>query len=272
MTRYAIGDIHGCLPALQAVLKTVNFNPSCDQLWCVGDLVNRGPASLATLHFIKSLGDCTRIVLGNHDLHFLAVAHDAQHIKEKDTFFDLLASDHREALITWLCQQSLLYTDPSGDYSMVHAGIPPQWSLAQAHGYAREVEAVLRGDQMQTFLQHMYGRQPDCWDDHLQSWDRLRTISNYLTRMRFCTAQGKMDFDNKSQHHDDPTMAPWFAHPQRKTRHDKLVFGHWSTLRGRVAVDNIDALDTGCVWGDTLTLLNLETRERHEHPCCERSV
>lgn len=266
MTRYAVGDIQGCLEPLKHLLKLVDFNPDIDQLWLVGDLINRGPDSLGTLRFIHSLGDCTRIVLGNHDLHFLAVAHDAERIKTGDTFFDILASDKRADYVEWLCQQPLLYTDPSGDYTMVHAGIPPQWNLAQAQHYAKEAEAALQGPARLLYLRHIYGHQPDCWNDNLHGWDRLRLITNYLTRLRFCTREGRLDLVNKTDHHDDPTMAPWFTYEHRKTKHHSLVFGHWSTIRGETHIHNVHALDTACVWGGTLTLMNLETQQRHHYP------
>lgn len=266
MTRYAVGDIQGCLAPLQQLLQRVDFQPRSDQLWLVGDLINRGPQSLETLRFLHDLGDCTRIVLGNHDLHYLAVVHGACEVKKHDTFHDLLDAADSSVLTDWLLQQRLLYTDPSGDYTMTHAGIPPQWTLAQAQRYAREVEDVLRGPQAVDFFRHMYGNQPDCWSDNLSGWPRLRLITNYFTRMRFCSDSGQLDLDNKSQHSDNPALKPWFAHPNRRTGEQQLLFGHWAALEGRANTAGVYALDTGCIWGGPLSLMNLENRQIEQCP------
>ena len=265
MTRYAAGDVQGCLEPLQCLLAEVAFNPSEDQLWLAGDLINRGPASLETLRFIKGLGDCTRIVLGNHDLHFLAIAHGTRTANRSDTFDEiLLASDYPE-LMEWLQQQHLMYSDPSGDYHMTHAGIPPIWTVEQASQYAAEVEQVLRSDQAIDFFHHMYGNEPAVWDNQLQGWERLRVITNYLTRMRFCNPKGVLDFDHKLAVIDRADFKPWFAYP-RDTK-QAIIFGHWAALQGQANSEHVFALDTGCVWGHQLTLMNLETQRMHRCNC-----
>lgn len=280
MTRYAVGDLQGCLQPLQCLLEEVSFNPDRDQLWLVGDLINRGPASLQTLRFIRQLGDCTRIVLGNHDLHFLAVAVSGKSPGKSDTFDEILAAKDRDQLVCWLLQQPLLYSDPSGDFHMVHAGIPPIWSLQQAQQYAREVETVLSAEHTPdsigpdspayNFFRHMYGNQPSCWSEQLQGWDRLRIITNYLTRMRFCRADGELEFRNKLTAIDAPGFAPWFSYPWRLSGNEQILFGHWAALKGKVTVDNVFALDTGCVWGRSLSMMNLETRQIHQCLCPPR--
>ena len=267
MTRYAVGDLQGCLEPLQRLLSEVNFNPQSDQLWLVGDLINRGPASLDTLRFIIDLGDCTRVVLGNHDLHFLAVAYGIEPSRRGDTFTDILDAKNRDKYCDWLRQQPLIYSDPSGDYTMVHAGIPPQWDLAQAHRLGREIEQQLRDDHITDFFSHMYGNQPDCWNEQLGGWERYRLITNYFTRMRFCTATGTLDLLNKTNDSTDENFKPWFSHPHRKTRNDAIIFGHWAALEGKANTDNIYALDTGCVWGACLTLMNLDNKALHTTAC-----
>ena len=280
MTRYAVGDIQGCLQPLLCLIKEINFNPQQDQLWIVGDLINRGPESLATLRFIKGLGDSTRIVLGNHDLHFLAVAFGAIPPSKSDTLDEILAADDCMELCQWLLQQPLIYSDPSNDYHMVHAGIPPMWTLDQAKAYAREVEEVLKGDTAVSFFKHMYGNKPARWKEELHSWKRLRVITNYFTRMRFCTAKGKLDFANKlatiepsktqkklAKKPKQLRYAPWFSYPQRLTREDKIIFGHWAALQGKVNSENVFALDTGCVWGNSLTIMNIDAEQYYSCKC-----
>ncbi|MFA7555302.1 MAG: symmetrical bis(5'-nucleosyl)-tetraphosphatase [Spongiibacteraceae bacterium] len=278
MTRYAVGDIQGCLPALKCLMQKVNFDPQQDQLWIVGDLINRGPESLQTLRFIKQLGSCTRIVLGNHDLHFLAVAYGAVKASKSDTLDELLAADDCEQLCQWLIQQPLIYNDPSNDYHMVHAGIPPIWSLQQTKTYAAEVERVLNSNEATAFFKNMYGDKPARWKESLTGMKRLRIITNYLTRMRFCTARGKLDLASKLAVIGPGTKtstgkpaankyAPWFSYPQRLTRDDKIIFGHWAALEGKANTENVFALDTGCVWGGSLTFMNLETTELSHCKC-----
>jgi bis(5'-nucleosyl)-tetraphosphatase (symmetrical) len=267
MTRYAVGDIQGCLTPLQQLLAQVHFDPKQDQLWLVGDLINRGPDSLDTLRYLKSLESSTRIVLGNHDLHFMAVAMGHKEQKRGDTFDALLSALDCDELVHWLRQFPLLYTDPSGDYTMIHAGIPPQWSLQEATARADEIAAILKSDRIHDFFDHMYGNHPDCWKDSLNGWERARIITNYLTRMRFCSADGTLDLHNKTDVACSADFAPWFSHQDRKTAADKIIFGHWASLEGKADTANIFALDTGCVWGGSLTLLNLETQQTHQCNC-----
>ena len=266
MTRYAVGDLQGCLEPLQCLLEQVAFDSEQDQLWVVGDLINRGPDSLGTLRFIKSLGNAARCVLGNHDLHFLAIAFGTTHPRRSDTFDEILAADDRQELVAWLRQLPLMYTDPSGDYCMSHAGISPLWSIKQAQSYAKEVEAILQSEQAETFFTHMYGNNPNCWNTNLESWERYRTITNYFTRMRFCGPQGELDLDNKTDI-ASPGFTPWFNHPSRKTQQQNIIFGHWAALQGNANTDHIFALDTGCVWGEKLSLLNLETQTINSCEC-----
>jgi bis(5'-nucleosyl)-tetraphosphatase (symmetrical) len=272
MTRYAVGDIQGCLKPLKCLLETVAFDPNQDQLWLVGDLINRGPDSLETLRFIKALGSCTKIVLGNHDLHFLAVAFDAAQQNRSDTLTSLLEADDRDELVSWLRNQHLLYTDPSGDYSMTHAGIPPIWTLDQAQTYAQEVETILRSDQIEIYLRSMYGNKPDRWNDKLTGWDRTRLITNYFTRMRFCRADGTLDLKQKQSSIDNNLFAPWFAHRQRKTANNTLIFGHWASLQGNANASNVYALDTGCVWGASMTIMNLEDKTIFSCDCSAQQI
>lgn len=266
MTRYAVGDLQGNLEPLQCLLQRVDFDPDQDQLWLVGDLINRGHDSLGSLRFVKQLGDSARVVLGNHDLHFLAIALGTREIGRHDTFEDILAASDRESLVAWLLLQPLMYSDPSGDYHMSHAGIAPQWTIAEASGYAAEVEQVLRGDNPVTFFEQMYGDSPDLWHENLSGYPRLRLITNYFTRMRFCTAAGKLDFHYKQRSHPDADYAPWFAH-NRCSEGEKIIFGHWAALEGKADADQVFALDTGCAWGGSLTLFNLENGELHSCEC-----
>ena len=273
MARYAVGDLQGCLRPLQCLLEEVAFDPQHDQLWLVGDLVNRGPDSLGTLRLVHSFGNSVRAVLGNHDLHLLAVAYGATHQRRGDTFDDILAAPDRDTLLDWLLHLPLLYSDDSGHYTLCHAGIPPIWSVAEAHTHARAVEAALRADPNR-FFAHMYGNQPDGWSDDLQGWARLRVITNYFTRMRFCSADGRLDLDNKTDTPNKPGYLPWFGHQNRLSAGDAIIFGHWASLEGdisrvsdTVAPDNLFALDTGCVWGGAMTMMNLETQALHKCAC-----
>lgn len=259
MTRYAVGDLQGCLKPLQCLLEQVTFNPKHDQLWLVGDLINRGPDSLATLRFLYSIKDSIKVVLGNHDLHFLAIDSGATHARKTDTFEALFAAPDRQQLSDWLRQQPLFYCDPSADYVMSHAGIAPHWTIAQAQRYANEVQQVLQSDQAVEFFKHMYGNNPDNWNEQLRGWDRLRTITNYFTRMRFCGPKGELDLANKSNQ-ASAGFHPWFKHPARVNQQQNIIFGHWAALEGKADTAHIFALDTGCVWGNTMTLLNLETQ------------
>ncbi len=276
MSTYAIGDIQGCFESLQCLLEKIAFNPQLDRLWLVGDLINRGPDSLATLRFLYSLRDSIEFVLGNHDLHFLAVAHGLRKQSQSDTLNSLLAAEDKNQLIEWLLQGKLLHTDPQLGFTMVHAGIPPQWSLQQAQAHAREVEAVLQSRYRQDLLKNMYGNSPHRWKNKLIGIERLRLITNYFTRMRFCTAEGDLELDTKDNVAAAPLgYAPWFAHPERKMLNDNIVFGHWAALEGRalsndMPLPNVYALDTGCVWGGSLTAMRLEDKQLYSCNCAHQ--
>ena len=259
MATYAVGDIQGCLQPLKNLLLQAGFNTQKDRLWVAGDMVNRGPESLATLRFLFDLRERVQTELGNHDLHLLAVAAGYRQLSASDTLTEILNAPDKDSLLEWLRQQPLLHHDAQLGYTMVHAGIPPQWTLRQAMGYAREVEAVLQGEQRDAFLQSMYGSQPDCWDEQLTGMARWRLITNYFTRMRFCTPEGQLELATKKDiHNAPPGYLPWYAHNQRLTDDDRIIFGHWAALKGKADHNNVFALDTGCVWGGPLTMMRLE--------------
>jgi len=255
MSIYAISDVQGCYDALRALLDKLRFDPIKDRLWFAGDLVNRGPQSLQVLRYVKSLGDSAITVLGNHDLHLLAV--DAG-VKRKDKDLkDILDAPDRRELIDWLRRQPLLHHDPELGYTLVHAGVSPQWDLATAQACARELEQVLRGDDYIEFLKVMYGDRPRKWRRWLSGKKRLRYICNCFTRIRYCTRGGKLALAEKGAPGTQPRQyVPWFDVPKRASKDLRLVFGHWSTL-GAFHVPGIYALDTGCVWGGALTALEL---------------
>ena len=255
MATYAIGDVQGCYSPLRRMLDKLGFDPARDRLWLVGDLVNRGPQSLAVLRFVKSLGARAVTVLGNHDLHLLVVA--AGHVKQHrgDTLNAILRAPDRDELLDWLRRQKLMHA--AGRYAMVHAGLLPQWSVSKALALAREVESALAGDNYREFLRHMYGNQPDRWRDNLTGFDRLRVITNALTRLRICTVAGKMEFTHKGEPAGLPRgYRPWFMIPRRLSRATTVIFGHWAAL-GLYMDENVAGLDTGCVWGRELTALRL---------------
>ncbi len=258
MAIYAIGDIQGCFDELQRLLEKIRFEPGCDTLWFTGDLVNRGPKSLETLRFIKQLGKHAIAVLGNHDLHLLAIdAGYSKLRKNSDTLAPILVASDREELLEWLRYRPLLHFDAELNTAMLHAGLPPQWDIIQAQQHATEVETVLRGKKWKKFFKHMYGNRPDCWNEKLQGWDRLRFIVNCFTRLRYCSAEGKLDFREKGKPGSQPAgLLPWFEIPDRKSRDIRIIFGHWSTL-GLRQTDNICAIDTGCLWGGSLTAVQL---------------
>lgn len=265
MTIYAIGDIQGCYKEFQQLLEQIRFDPAQDTIWLVGDLVNRGPGSLQVLRLVKSLGDSAITVLGNHDLHLLAVATGVAELGRSDTLNEVLAAPDRDELLAWLRQQRLLYAD--GNYVLVHAGLLPQWSVKQAIGLAREVEQALRGDSYATFFEHMYGNSPHGWSDDYSGYKRLRVITNALTRMRICTPQGEMEFKFKGEVENIPQgYVPWFEMPKRKSRDATVIFGHWSAL-GLKVTPNVIALDTGCLWGGPLTAIRLEDRKLFQVEC-----
>ena len=255
MTRYAIGDVQGCDAELRALLKKLGFRADRDQLWFVGDLVNRGPGSLATLRLVRALGANATVVLGNHDLHLLAVAHGAQRRRKSDTLDEVLAAKDRGPLLEWLLACPLAHGE-GGDL-MVHAGLVPQWSVATTLRLAAEVSAALRKDARALF-ENMYGDEPDAWRDDLAGYERLRFIINVLTRLRVCTAAGRVDFANKGEPAPPPSpWRPWFENPQRRSRDARVIFGHWSAL-GLVLRPDVVGLDSGCVWGGALTAFDLD--------------
>jgi len=271
MATYAIGDIQGCFKELQQLLALIQFNPAQDSLWCAGDLVNRGPASLEVLRFFKQLGDKAVVVLGNHDLHLLAeAAGNTAHVHKTDTLAPVLNGPDRNELITWLRHRPFLHYDKALGLTMVHAGLPPQWDLNLAQQCARELETLLQDDQQfPQFMQHFYGKSPKKWSNKLEGWDRARFISSCFTRMRYCNAKGKLDFKragSPGMECQDDGFLPWYLHPHRKSHDLKIVFGHWAT-HGFHAGHNVFALDTGCLWGGSLTALRLEDEAVFSIPC-----
>ncbi len=274
MTVYAVGDLQGCLTPLECLLERVAFDPARDRLWLVGDLVNRGPQSLETLRFLYAMRDSLTCVLGNHDLHLLAVAHNTERLKKSDTLREIVEAPDAADLLDWLRRQKLVHYDEQRDIAMVHAGIPPNWTLAKALKRAAEVEEVLLDDaRLPLFLDGMYGNEPAKWDSDLQGVARLRVITNYFTRMRFCTADGTLDLKSKEGVDTAPPgYAPWFSHPGRKTRGQKIIFGHWAALEGKCDEPGLYAMDTGCVWGGAMTLLNVDSGERISCSCEENKA
>ncbi len=269
MAVYAVGDVQGCLTPLRCLLEQVSFDPTQDRLWLVGDLVNRGPQSLETLRFLYAMRDAVTAVLGNHDLHLLAVAHNVERLKKGDTLREILDAPNCAELLDWLRCQPLIHHDAERQLTMVHAGIPPQWTLKKALKRAAEVEEVLRDDsRLPFFLDGMYGNEPNKWDSDLHGITRLRVITNYFTRMRFCTADGRLEFKSKEGLGSAPKgYAPWFSHPERKMRGQKIIFGHWAALQGQCSEPGVVALDSGCVWGGAMTLLDIDRGIRHTCYC-----
>jgi bis(5'-nucleosyl)-tetraphosphatase (symmetrical) len=260
MATYAIGDVQGCFDELQALLERAGFNRQHDRLWFVGDLVNRGPKSLEVLRFVKSLGDRAITVLGNHDLHLVTQHEGFERRRKDDTFIDVLEAPDAKELVDWLRARPMMHVE--GNWAMVHAGLLPQWPIDKAASLAREVEQALRGPNYREFLANMYGSKPERWADSLAGWDRLRVIVNAMTRMRFCSAEGAMEF------HSNGVEAPAGFRAWYDARRDEkpIVFGHWSALGLRLT-ERIAGLDTGCVWGGALTALRLEDRWLAQVPC-----
>ncbi len=259
MATYAIGDVQGCYNELQHLLEKIAFDPHKDHLWFAGDLVNRGPDSLAVLRFVRQLGHRAITVLGNHDLHLLAVFYTHGHAKRNDTLNDVLTAPDAHELMDWLRHQPLIHLDQTQRWCMSHAGIPPQWSVRKARRLAHEVETVLQGNDHVAFFQSMYGNHPKQWHKDLQGQDRYRVIVNYLTRMRFINAQQELDLVSKEGLDQAPTgYYPWFDDARSWQRKTRLVFGHWAALEGHVPHERIFALDTGCVWGGQLSALRLD--------------
>jgi bis(5'-nucleosyl)-tetraphosphatase (symmetrical) len=259
MANYVIGDVQGCLDSLMALLQAVNFNPKEDTVWFAGDLVNRGPKSIDTLRFIRNLGTSARTVLGNHDIHLLALACGLGRHHKGDTLADLLEAPDFPELVHWLRQQPLALALPTpSPCLLVHAGILPQWSAEDALALSAEVHAVLAGPDWQTFMPHLYGNEPSCWSEHLSGHDRLRLIINVMTRMRMLDVDGSINLKFKGEPANAPAnLKPWFEFPREDEKPLNILFGHWSTLphlQNPVGY----CLDTGCVWGGKLTALRLE--------------
>jgi bis(5'-nucleosyl)-tetraphosphatase (symmetrical) len=264
MTTYAIGDVQGCYDELSTLLDALSFDPAADKLWFVGDLVNRGPKSLETLRFAKSLGDRAVTVLGNHDLALLVVAAGVKKPHRGDTIDDILRAPDREELLEWLRTRKLMHVE-SG-YAMVHAGVLPQWTIDQAHAYAREVESVLAANDPDLF-RNMYGNTPDAWDESLTGYDRLRVIINALTRVRLVDADGRMEFSHKTGLAGAPAgYMPWFDVPWRRSAGTPIVCGHWAAL-GLMLTPDLLSIDSGCVWGRKLSALRLEDRRLFQTDC-----
>jgi bis(5'-nucleosyl)-tetraphosphatase (symmetrical) len=262
MSTYAIGDVQGCYAELSELLGRIKFNPSRDQLWFVGDLVNRGPQSLEVLRYVRSLGTAAITVLGNHDLHLLAVAFgESDRLRSDDTLDAILAAPDRDELLEWLRQQPLLHHDAHLGYTLLHAGLPPQWDLRTAQSCAHEIENALRGENsMQELFAHMYGNQPDKWSDALRGADRLRFIVNCFTRLRVCDADGHVNLKYKGTPDTVPEgFYPWFRAPKRRSDKLRIVCGHWSALDYHDG-DGVLAIDTGCVWGGRLCAVRLDKK------------
>ena len=256
MAIYAIGDIQGCYNDLCSLLDLIKFDPAADQLWLAGDLVNRGPNSLETLRFIKSLGDSAISVLGNHDLHLIATVVSNNKGGKKDTLDSILRAEDCEELIDWLRNQRLFYYNDQ--YCMLHAGLPPQWDFQQTRRMAQAVEQVLRSKNYRYFFRSMYGNKPSKWQDNLPNPEKLRFAVNCFTRLRYCTLDGELDFHHKGPPGTQAThLMPWFMVPGRKSQDMRIIFGHWSTL-GLYQEHNVYAIDTGCLWGGQLTALKLD--------------
>ena len=260
MAIYAIGDVQGCYNELSRLLEKIDFQPLEDELWFVGDLVNRGPQSVEVLRLVRSFGKNATVTLGNHDLHLLAVAAGAREAEPE--LEPVLKAPDKSELLEWLAQQSLAVYRPELNTLMVHAGVDRSWDPLLTIKLAREVEDVLRGERRTEFLQHMYGQQPDRWSKDLEGIGRLRFITNCLTRIRFCSEDGRLDFDNKQPPGQQPDgLVPWFDLADRKTDTVRIVFGHWASL-GFLQRPNLLAIDTGCVWGRELTAVRLEGPSR----------
>ena len=261
MAIYAVGDLQGCLVPFEELLDTLNFKENKDQIWLTGDLVNRGPESLETLRLVKKLGDSAITVLGNHDLHLLALDAGVRKSRQDDTLLPILEAADREELINWLRHRPLLHYDRSLKTLMTHAGVYPRWSFKQLVERVGEVEEILRGKHHQIFLKKMYGNAPSHWREDLKKWQRARFITNALTRMRFCHKDGALDMDEKgSPDKRQEEIIPWFEFPKRKCQKWRIVFGHWSAV-GFQNMGNVISLDSGCVWGGKLTAVRLDSNK-----------
>ena len=265
MATYAIGDIQGCFASFLALLERCAFDPAHDRLWLVGDLVNRGPRSLETLRFVRDLGTSAVTVLGNHDLYLLMLAEGFGKRGKDDTLDEILTASDCDELLDWLRQQPLCHVE--GGFCLVHAGLLPQWTAVEARRLATEVEQALRAPSYREFMANMWGSEPAFWSDDLEGWSRLRVLVNAMTRMRFCSPEGVMEFRTKGELADAPAgYMPWFQVPGRRSADAVLVTGHWSAL-GLKIEPNLLALDSGCLWGRHLTAVRLEDRAVFQVDC-----
>jgi bis(5'-nucleosyl)-tetraphosphatase (symmetrical) len=267
MATYAIGDIQGCFASFRQLLERISFDQKTDKLWLVGDLVNRGPESLATLRFIKNLSASVRLVLGNHDLFLLAVAEGILSVRPKDTIHDILTADDRPDLLEWLRHQPLHYREDS--FLMVHAGLLPQWTIEEATALAQEVEAVLRGPDYRVFLQALFHGQTPQWNSSLKGLQRLVSIARVLTRLRTCTSTGEMSNFSGPPDEAPSGFTPWFRILDRRNRGATIISGHWAALGLNMEPDLL-AIDSGCVWGRQLTAIRLEDRFVFQVDCADR--
>jgi bis(5'-nucleosyl)-tetraphosphatase (symmetrical) len=263
LSTYAIGDVQGCFKELVQLLDKINFDETNDRLWFVGDLVNRGPDSLEVLNLVMDLGESAITILGNHDLHLVAIAEGLMPPKKSDTLTPILTSPDKQKLILWIRQQPLMHHDKELKFSMIHAGLPPQWEIDRALEMASEVTQVLNSDDYFSFLEVMYGNKPNSWDENLVGNDRLRFIVNCFTRMRYLNHKNELKFSEKgAPGSQGDHLMPWFAIDDRKSKHDKIIFGHWSTVHLGTITDftpyKVFPIDTGCLWGGKLTALRLE--------------
>ena len=265
MANYIVGDIQGCFDELKLLINTINFDSTKDTLWFAGDLVARGPKSLETLRFVKSLGASAKTVLGNHDLHLLATSIGARAVNPKDKTEGILSTTDRDELLHWLRHQPLLLEHE--EFVLSHAGISPQWNLAMAREAAKEVETVLKSDDWQWLVTNMYATAPDAWSEKLKGIERYRYIINAFTRMRYCFFDGRLDTHNKQppQELEDKNITPWFELPIRHKLDKIILFGHWAALQG-YQDENVIGLDTGCVWGNELTVIRWEDKKYFYQP------
>lgn len=270
MATYAIGDLQGCFETLTGLLAKLEFDRTKDKLWFVGDLVNRGPDSLACLRFVRDLGESASVVLGNHDLHLLALAEGVSKAGKNDTLESVLNAPDRDAILHWLRQQQLVHSD--GEFVMVHAGLSPQWSLARSLQQSNDIEAALRGGEYREFLANMYGDKPDLWRDDLSPADSLRYSINAMTRVRVVSKTGRLDLRFKGSLRELPKgLSPWFDNLHSSFADKTIIAGHWSAL-GLHLTRRFIGIDTGCVWGRELTALRLEDKMVFQVPCAEKIV
>jgi len=261
MRAFAIGDVQGCYQELRQLLTLIDYKENDCQLYFCGDLVNRGPNSLDVLRFLSDQAIKPIITLGNHDIHLLAVANGHAKLRKKDTFSDILNAADGSELCRWLQQQKIVHYDEALQFFLVHAGIPPQWDKAKTLALGAEVEHALQSANSADYFKHLYGDQPDCWQDDLTGPERLRLITNYFTRMRFCDPKGRLELTAKSGlKHAPKGYYPWFALPERKLAKQDILFGHWASLKGKANTEHVYALDSGCVWGRQLSALCLHSK------------